>query len=135
MILLDTHVLIWVSEGSKRIPKAAKHAIKTGRRTGALAISSLTLYELVQLEVRGRLRIKPSIDAYLEEIESLFVVRPVDAEIAMAAARLPHTYPGDPVDRLIGATAIRGKHAAGHRGRAHPAVRLSSDDLVISEGT
>jgi PIN domain nuclease of toxin-antitoxin system len=34
------------------------------------------------------------------------VVKPVTPEIAALAARLPAPYPRDPVDRLIGATAV-----------------------------
>jgi PIN domain nuclease of toxin-antitoxin system len=34
------------------------------------------------------------------------VVKPITSEIAVAAMELPPSYPGDPMDRIIGATAL-----------------------------
>jgi PIN domain nuclease of toxin-antitoxin system len=106
VILLDTHVVIWVSQESRQITKAARQAMRKARRNGPLLISSLTLYEIAQLAARGRVQVKPSLEAYLREIECLFIVKPVDAAVAIASSTLPPTYPGDPVDRIIGATAL-----------------------------
>jgi PIN domain nuclease of toxin-antitoxin system len=45
-------------------------------------------------------------EAFLEEISSRTAVFPITSQIATLANRLPATYPRDPSDRLIGATAM-----------------------------
>jgi PIN domain nuclease of toxin-antitoxin system len=42
------------------------------------------------------------------EIENRFVVLPITGNIALQAFQLPAGYPNDPVDRVIGATALIG---------------------------
>jgi PIN domain nuclease of toxin-antitoxin system len=42
----------------------------------------------------------------LAEIERRFIVRLLSPQIALAAAQLPPTFPSDPFDRIIAATAI-----------------------------
>jgi len=44
--------------------------------------------------------------AFLSEVERRFVVLPITANIALQALELPSTYPKDPADRIIGATAL-----------------------------
>ena len=106
MILLDTHVVIWLAQEFERLSPPAKAAIAEGRSSGGLAISSLTLFETAQLVSKGRLRVEPSLDRFLTELENLFVIKQVDAQVALVAARFTEPYPRDPMDRLIGATAI-----------------------------
>lgn len=106
MILLDTHVVIWLAQDTDRLSQAAELAIRAARAEGGgLAISSLTLFEVAQLVSRGRLSVQPGLDRFLEELEMLFVIKQLDARVAMISGRLEN-YPRDPVDRLIGATAI-----------------------------
>jgi PIN domain nuclease of toxin-antitoxin system len=106
MILLDTHVVIWLAQEIERLSQPAKAAIAEGRANGGLAISSLTLFETAQLVSKGRLRVEPSLERFLAELETLFVIKQVDARVASAAAKFTEPYPRDPMDRLIGATAI-----------------------------
>lgn len=105
MVLLDTHVVIWLAQDTDRLSLTAQSAIKQARSQGGLAISDLTLFEIAQLVSRGRLRVEPTLERFLAEIEALFVVKPVNAQVAIISARL-ESYPRDPMDRLIGATAI-----------------------------
>jgi PIN domain nuclease of toxin-antitoxin system len=39
-------------------------------------------------------------------VERQFIVLPITANIALQAFELPASYPNDPVDRIIGATAL-----------------------------
>ena len=71
-----------------------------------MAISGITLYELARLAENGRIATAGSVQTFLSEVESLFVVLPVTASIAGLAAGFPEHYPADPMDRLIGATAL-----------------------------
>jgi PIN domain nuclease of toxin-antitoxin system len=47
-----------------------------------------------------------SLEDLLAYIERRFIVRPLTRQIALAAAQLPSTFPSDPFDRIIAATAI-----------------------------
>ena len=46
MILLDTHVLIWMSSDPKRLSKKAREAIREARQKTGIVIASITLWEL-----------------------------------------------------------------------------------------
>jgi PIN domain nuclease of toxin-antitoxin system len=107
LILLDTHVAIWLSYDYGRISPKAQAAIKEARKKeGGLAISAMTLVEIAMLSSYGRVRLTPDLETFLSEIERRFVVLPVTASIARQAFELPLGYPKDPVDRVIGGTAL-----------------------------
>lgn len=45
-------------------------------------------------------------EAFLSEVERRFIVLPITANVALQAFQLPASYPNDPADRIIGATAL-----------------------------
>lgn len=107
MILLDTHIIVWLAFHPSRISQAAANAIRDARAGGhGLAISSLTLFELAQLIARGRIQIDVSLELFIQDVEARFVVKPVTSRTAVLSAQLSAAYPKDPIDRLIGATAL-----------------------------
>jgi PIN domain nuclease of toxin-antitoxin system len=44
--------------------------------------------------------------AIVDEVEARFIVLPISGRACVRALALPATYPKDPADRIIGATAI-----------------------------
>ncbi len=106
MILLDTHIALWLLADPSRLSRAAIHAIRNARINGGLAISSLTLFELAQLIARNRIQIDVSLEFFIQDVEARFVVKPVTGRAAVLSAQLSKFYPKDPIDRLIGATAL-----------------------------
>jgi PIN domain nuclease of toxin-antitoxin system len=106
MILLDTHVLIWLAFEPAKLSKAAKEAIRESARSGGLGISAITLWEAAWLVTQGRINFAGTADGFLEEISSRTALFPITKQIALLANQLPATYPRDPSDRLIGATAM-----------------------------
>jgi PIN domain nuclease of toxin-antitoxin system len=106
MILLDTHVLIWLARDPAKLSKAAADAIRTSVRNGGLAISAMTIWELAWLATHGRLNFTGTVDDFVEELTSRTAVRPITPRITILANQLPPTYSNDPSDRLIGATAL-----------------------------
>ncbi len=106
MILLDTHVLIWLASEPAKLSRAAGEAIRTASQSGGIAISVITLWELAWLATHGRLDITGTADAFVEEISSRAAIRPITVKVAVMANQLPATYSSDPCDRLIGATAL-----------------------------
>jgi PIN domain nuclease of toxin-antitoxin system len=105
VILLDSHVLAWTVGDSKRLSRAAASEIRRARRSGGLAISAITLWELSWLLSRGRIQSYSTTEATLRSMTEGIAILPITAEIAVLATQFPETYPSDPSDRLIGATA------------------------------
>jgi PIN domain nuclease of toxin-antitoxin system len=108
VILLDTHVLLWLSREPERLSRRATQAIRRARTSGGLALSCISLFEIAQLAARGRITLKSRLDAVLAEIEGQCVIQPLTRQLAAAATQLPQDFPADPMDRIIGATAMVG---------------------------
>ena len=107
MILLDTHVVIWLALEPGRISKKARAAIQETRQRGeGLAVSDIALLEIATIENKGRIKLNASLEAFLAEIEARFIVLPITGRICVSALALPAAYPRDPADRVIGATAL-----------------------------
>jgi PIN domain nuclease of toxin-antitoxin system len=107
LILLDTHVVIWLAFEESRIAPLAQAAIQKARQSArGIAISDFTLFELSLLFRKKQFRLAISPETFLREVEHRFPVFPVTANIALQAYELPANYPNDPVDRIIGATAL-----------------------------
>ena len=107
MILLDTHVVLWLKSDSARLSRRAKAAIEDARKEAdGLAISGITLLELATLAKKGRIQLSISLESMLQEIEAQFVALPISARACARTLQLPASYPEDPADRIIGATAL-----------------------------
>lgn len=107
MILLDTHVVVWLAFAPSQISKAGREAIDDALAAAeGLAISDISLLELATLAGKGRIRLQISIESFLSEVESRFVVLPITGRACARAMGLPDNYPKDPADRVIGATAL-----------------------------
>ncbi len=123
MILLDTHVLVWMVSSPNRLSRAADRKIQKAQRDRSCAISSFTLWELAVLFQRNQLRGTGSIENSIRSIleDTGVKVLEITAEIADLAMSFPDSYPRDPGDRLIGATA-----------RAYGLTLLTQDDRILS---
>jgi len=107
LILLDTHVVVWLAFEESRISPKARAAIDQARQTkGGLGISDVTLYELSMLYRKHKIRISITLESFLSDVEKHFAVLPITGRVCVRASSLPATYPRDPFDRVIGATAL-----------------------------
>jgi PIN domain nuclease of toxin-antitoxin system len=107
MIMIDTHVVVWLATDESRISHKARISITEARRAGeSLAVSSATLLELAALARKGRINAPLGILRFLEDIERRFTVLQITAHAAAQTVQLPASFPGDPIDRIIAATAI-----------------------------
>jgi len=106
MILLDTHVLLWMASDPSRLSAKARAAIRNARQSSGVAVASITLWELAWLAQRGRIQVLSSVETFVRETVARVILRPMTPDIAAVAVRLPPAYPKDPADRLIGSTAI-----------------------------
>jgi PIN domain nuclease of toxin-antitoxin system len=107
VILVDTHIVVWLAFDQDQISRKARTTIDNARKNAdGLAISDITLWELATLASKGRIRLDISIESFLQEVESRFVILPINGRACARAMGLPASYPKDPADRIIGATAL-----------------------------
>jgi PIN domain nuclease of toxin-antitoxin system len=107
MILVDTHVVVWLALEPGLISKKARTAIEEARQRGeGLAISDLTLLEIAMIASKNRIKLNATLENFLTEVEARFIVLPISGRICVRALGLPPNYPKDPADRIIAATAL-----------------------------
>jgi PIN domain nuclease of toxin-antitoxin system len=123
VILLDTHILVWMVSSPARLSRAAEREIQKAQRDRGCAISSFTLWELALLFHRNQLRGTGSIENSIRSIldDTGVKVLEITPEIADLAMSFPVTYPKDPGDRLIGATA-----------RAYGLTLVTQDEKILA---
>ncbi|CAN5698215.1 type II toxin-antitoxin system VapC family toxin [soil metagenome] len=105
MILLDTHVLLWLVEDGKRLGATARKRIEM--EAGGVYLSAVSFWEIAMLADKQRIALSMPMTQWYERLLSQghFKVEPVDAAIASDAGSLPGDIHGDPSDRMIIATA------------------------------
>jgi len=106
MLLLDTHVVLWVAQDPSLLSSKAYDALRSTRETDALAISDKTLWELAMMISRDFVLVRTPIRDFLEAVEKNFRVLPINAAIAERSMQFSSRYPRDPSDLIIGATAL-----------------------------
>ena len=107
MIVLDTHVFLWLCLEPRRLSAAASRAIRRAVDAGGLAVASITLWEVAMMVARQRVVPRGTPEAWLDALvdRSGVMVRAITPAVAVLATQLPESFPADPADRLIAATA------------------------------
>ena len=107
MILLDTHVLVWLVADPARLSRRAASAIRRARANQGIGIAAISLWELALLFSRGRLEATGTIEASVQLVmdRSCVILKPLTPEVAALATQFPEDFPLNPADRLIAATA------------------------------
>jgi PIN domain nuclease of toxin-antitoxin system len=107
LILVDTHVVLWLTSDPDKLSGNARMALESARKNDeGVAICDITLLELTTLASRGRIHLGISPESFLQDIEARFVVLPITGRACARAMAFPSTYPKDPADRIIAATAL-----------------------------
>jgi PIN domain nuclease of toxin-antitoxin system len=105
-LLLDTHTIVWLTEDLPELGNRAKRSCDAALASSELAVSTIVFFELGQLVKRRRIAGPESVSGWRARLITLDVQEvPVSAEVAMRAAALDELH-GDPIDRIIVATAI-----------------------------
>ncbi len=106
LILLDTHALVWLTEGDDRLGKKARKKLDEALINDSLAVSAISFWEIAMLSRKGRIDLHRPLDVWREALlESGLVEIPLSGEIGIVAASLDEFH-GDPADRMIVATAM-----------------------------
>lgn len=106
MILLDTQIFIWLLIAPESLSPKAKKAILAARKSGPLALSAISLWEIAWLAQNKRIDVDVSVGSFVKKCASYVQVLPITQEIAVRSVQFPKSYPSDPQDRIIGATAL-----------------------------
>jgi PIN domain nuclease of toxin-antitoxin system len=110
MIVLDTHVLVWLAEGLPRLGPEARAAADATLAEEALAVSAITFWEVAMLQAKDRLRLTQPVEAWRAELLDRGLTEiAVTGDLAITSTRLVGFH-ADPADRIIATTAWL-KHA------------------------
>ena len=123
MLLLDTHVWIWSADGdTRRIGPRSRLLLLKAEAREAIRVSPVTLFELTALHTAGRVRLTRPIDQWVRDALEAAGVRiaALSPVIALDAGQIPRAALGDPLDRLLVATA-----------RQMNATFLTSDSRIL----
>lgn len=101
--MLDTHVIHWWSAEPERLSAAATKALT---EADELAVSAVSWFELAWLARHERITLTIPLRSWLERLATQVRSMGITPAIADTAVSLPASFPGDPADRLIYATAI-----------------------------
>lgn len=125
LVLLDTHVWVWLLNGDSRINPKARAAVTCSLTEQAVLLSAISPWEVAMLVSKGRLTLDRDVGEWVQVASSLPGIRvePLSPEIAVASTRLPGQLHADPADRLIAATAR-------HLG----ATLVTDDQLLLTYG-
>ena len=109
MILLDTHVLVWLVSGNSRLGHGARENIDAAASNGEVHVSAISVWEIALLARKGRLALGGDTREWIASALSLpgVAIMAIDDDIATEAALLPEPFRNDPADRILVATVRR----------------------------
>ena len=102
-VILDSHVVHWWSAEPDRISSTAARAID---EADEIAVADISWFELAWLARHERITVTIPLEAWLQRLATQVETLPVTPAIASRAVALPSSFPDDPADRLIYATAV-----------------------------
>lgn len=102
-VLLDTHVVHWWSAEPKRVSPPAREALE---EADELVVAAISWHELAWLAKNDRIVVNVPIRSWLQGLAVQLRTIGMTPAIADTAVSLPSSFPDDPADRMIYATAI-----------------------------
>jgi len=120
MIVIDTHVLIWLTEGHERIGKKTRRLADEALKDDSLCVSAISFWEVEMLSQKGKICLSQPTRTWRLELLGLGLLEiPISGEIGIEAAAIENFH-GDPADRIITATALH-----------HGATIITADEQII----
>jgi PIN domain nuclease of toxin-antitoxin system len=103
-LLLDTHIFLWLVEGSPNLSSPAESALTDPRND--LVLSSASVWELAIKVGNGKLQLSEPVDAFVWEWTAMYQIEllPIFPAHALAVAGLPNHH-RDPFGRMLAAQA------------------------------
>ena len=109
MIVLDTHVWLWWLHDPAKLSPTAVNLIQQEQDSGALILSSISIWEVAVKVQSGKLALPMDISRWYELARSYpaTVIEPLSPVDAIASTQLPGDFHKDPADRMIISLARR----------------------------
>lgn len=101
-LILDTHVLIWYSQGIELIPQQV-NLIDEAVANNSLCISAISIWEITMLANKGKIVINIPIKDWINKLLLISKIKIIDLspDTLIESVLLPNYEHRDPADRLI----------------------------------
>lgn len=121
MILLDTHVLLWLDQEIGLLGAKAQALADYALTEGGLAVSAISFCEVAALVTRAKFVLRLPVQEWRQDLLDKGILElAVDGQVAIGAVLLPEVH-RDPADRLIVATAL-----------ATESVLVTADERILA---
>ncbi|MGL4503313.1 MAG: type II toxin-antitoxin system VapC family toxin [Planktothrix sp.] len=109
MILLDTHVWLWLLHDPSQLSESAQAIIESEEPQNGLLVSAISVWEVAVKSSLGKLVLPLPIGEWyqLAKTHSGVVIEPLSPIDAIASTQLPEVFHKDPADRILVAIARR----------------------------
>lgn len=107
MIVLDTHIFLWLINGNKEITTSGYlSVINKAIKYNSIIIPAICLWEISMLVSKQRIILHENTLDWLKNATSApgISVYPISPDVAYESTILPGAFHGDPADRMIVAT-------------------------------
>lgn len=106
MIILDTHLWIWLADENEQLTKRHRDIIEEERSSG-LGVSAISCWEVAKLVEYERLKLACPVEEWMDKALALPGIQHIELtpRIAIASTKLPGEFHRDPADQIIVATA------------------------------
>ncbi len=124
-VIFDTHVFLWYMFGKPMFSQKFQNEISRVQKLHPILISPMSIWEIGMFAQRNRISLEMD---YLEWVEQAltdpgFTMTSFSPQVAIMSSRLPGEVHGDPVDRILIATAFE-THA----------VLVTCDEKILEYG-
>jgi PIN domain nuclease of toxin-antitoxin system len=121
VILLDTHVLLWLDSDAPQLGAQTRQVIQEAWQSNQVAVSAISFWEVAILQQRSRIALAAPPTAWRDDWQAAGLLElPLHGNVALAAVALQNFH-ADPADRFIAATALE-----------HSAVLISADQAILT---
>ena len=121
MIVIDTHVLLWMDSSDRKIGRRTRALIERNWAVGNVAVPAIVFWEIGMIAARKRIRLPAPLPEWRQNLLAAgFLELPLDGAVAVRALDLAGM-PADPADRFIVATALE-----------HHASLVTADEKLLA---
>jgi PIN domain nuclease of toxin-antitoxin system len=109
MIIIDTHVWLWLLHDPSQLSNSARSQIEIEESQNGILVSAISVWEIAVKSSLGKLALPLPLDNWyaLAKSHSGIVIETLKPEDAIASTQLPGDFHKDPADRIIVAMARR----------------------------
>jgi PIN domain nuclease of toxin-antitoxin system len=121
-LLLDTHIWLWLAEGTDPLSPGTRETIGVAASGGKLKVAAMSIWEVALLASRNRIVLGKPTTEWVEQalLAPGLTLEPLSPRIAIESCHLPAGFRSDPADHFIVATA-----------RVTNAILMTRDRLIL----